>query len=776
MGNVMFNNRERNAVERWIAVSLLRQGQYEQAAKRFNSLLESIDAQAMNKIIEISIRRNLALASACQGEYQQALRQISAAKSCFRQAPTMLNMSFQSLPRPSETMAPQVSTGGEIQENDLQYSANMKILHELTAARDNLHLTKSKVYYMWGDFKTALAWSDIALRRMKERWGGRHFKTFECASYHSMLLAFNSRILEADTACNLTFADARSELGSQHPQTLETLGHLVKIFQFQARLTEAGDTARSLAKTTQSSLTEEHPQTHLSRHLVAETLLAVGDYVSAEFELEGIITTATRMYGEYHPDILSYHSWLALARYHTGKLQGTEKLAISVLQKQQEIYMIARPDKITPEETYDRAGHRWHVESLSEFRVVLNDVLDSINNNSDERIHQRLLETLHTIALIAWNSEDLVNLDLQICQTIWEQNKFHLEMDSTFTLDSGYDLALAYQQEAERLDSDSSFEQAAKHLRLVYRKRILIFGPKHPDTVLARRELIIINCALGQWEPSLDIWEIEDTDDSEEVVDHDKGAGPLDDVKWGHVEAESRNIVYMNEGLVGNHHPETLRSLLWLLIVQVLRQDENGADETLRKGLQRLRHASVRRERFIESLSLERRFAFTVLNLGDEYEAKAFQISCVASYNMEQQLRMEPGPMRKTTESLKTKIDNKRDALFFKASRHRKKLEAELQMQIERAEEGSYSEAAMRQAELWSLLASLDKPDNPRTLDARIELAEFHLLSTQYKEQEEGLQIIRELTKEYSNALTTTQRRRIRKLCHKTTRRHYAVQ
>ncbi|KAI1196507.1 hypothetical protein F5X97DRAFT_304790 [Nemania serpens] len=657
VGDGVLNNRERNVVERWIAISVLRQGHYEQAAKRFNSLLETIHAQDPDDITtEMLIRRDLALASACQGDHQLAFGHINAAKNCLKRVIANLNMSPQLLSQAGEigkSLSTEISTGGEMQKNDLQGIPDMAVLNELAAKRADLYFAESKIHRMWGDYKAALEVSETALGSMKERWGENHLKTLECVSHHSLLLAFNSRISEAEAMCNSAGAETRNQMRYEHPQTLETAEHMARIFLFQSRLVVAGDTAKSAANTAEKFLTADHPQTHRTRYLVAQALLAAGHYASAEAELEGIITNATRMYGEYHPDTLRYQSQLALTKHYMGKLQEAEKLAIYVLQEQRKIYAISKPDESTPEATHDPVGSHRSVKTLLEYRPILNDFLSSISNHSaDLRIHPCLLDTLRTIGLIlAQPGEDPGVLALEIFRVIWERNKFYLDKASIITLDSEYDLALAYWEKTE--DVNSSLNTAARHLRHVYRKRSSILGPKHPATVSARRQLIATNCALGRWEPSLDT--------SEGVRDHAGGVSELDNAKWGRVQAESLNIVSMHEESFGDSHPETLISLLWLCTVQVFLRNEKGLDGTCRKGLGRLRYPAVRGERLIKSLSLERKFALAVSDGGDKYEPKALRILCETSDAIEQQLKTNPGALRKNIELLKPSIDDDHD-------------------------------------------------------------------------------------------------------------------
>ncbi|KAI1743093.1 hypothetical protein F4680DRAFT_471953, partial [Xylaria scruposa] len=759
-----FSMIEKNIVKRWIAISLLLQGLYEQAVEKFDLLLKT-DLSHISLTDEVPIRRDLALASAYKGDYQQALREIIASRDCLERLESQSHDTKKLTPTKSNEIAqPKVSTiKNEIPGNELSEAPSTKAPNECPAKSHHLYLAESKIRYMRGEFEIALAMAEKALHGMKERWGTTHLKTLDCASLHSILLAFNSRISEAEAECNKTLLETRAQLGPRHPQTLETMGYLVKIWLFQARLVEASDTAKSLAKTTESSMTVEHPQTHRCRYLVAETLLATGDYTSADIELRHVI----KAYRDCHPDTLCYQSRLALAKYHQGKLQEAGELSIFVLEEQCKIYNISNFKGALPEKSDGGAKSGRPMKTLSEYQETLKDLLNMIKKDAANLwIHPNLLQTLRTIALVAQQSDDLGDLGFRVFSVIWERNRSYLPKPSIFTIDSEYDLALAYREGAESPEVENSLKMAAGHFKTVYRERFSVLGPMHVGTISARRELIITKCALGYWEPPLKLGGTKDIDHVPgKLAAYDEGDCLLDNMKWGLVETESRDIVYQHEGLVGKNHPETLKSLLWLLMVQILLRNEKGADEILQKGLQRLRHKSMRYERFIESLSLEQKFALALLDLGGKYELKALHILREISYAIEDLSEKDRRILQRSIELLKRSVDREISRLSLDVQYHKSEWEVELRSYIELSVgKGSYSEAITYQAELWSLLASLGNRNDEHVLDARIQLAEFKLRSIDYHENKEGLQILEELMTKYSKALTTDQIQRIEEI------------
>ncbi|KAK5625021.1 hypothetical protein RRF57_000737 [Xylaria bambusicola] len=272
--------------------------------------------------------------------------------------------------------------------------------------------------------------------------------------------------------------------------------------------------------------------------------------------------------------------------------------------------------------------------------------------------------------------------------------------------------------------------------------------------------LSLPNRILGHWEPSLALDETEYTDCGEEKLwAHDQNFYRLDNTKWGRVLAESKEIVYQHECSVGKNHPETLKSLLWLLTVQVLLRQEKEAKDMLEKGLLRLRLASIRKERFIESLNLEQKFALAVSDLGGKCGVKALEILREISYAIEDLSEEERSILQKSIDLPKDSNDSEITNLFLKVSERKLRWEAGLQSNIELAvAKQSYSEAAEYQADLVSMLASLSKRDDRQVLDAQIRLADFHLLSPRTRENKEGLRIILdELITKHPKTLTPGQ-------------------
>ncbi|KAI0189457.1 hypothetical protein F4808DRAFT_35177 [Astrocystis sublimbata] len=308
------------------------------------------------------------------------------------------------------------------------------------------------------------------------------------------------------------------------------------------------------------------------------------------------------------------------------------------------------------------------------------------------------------------------------------------------------------------LDTENSLKEAAKHLKSVYWKRLSILGPKHLDTVSARRELIATNCTLGRWEPTSDLRGQDSIDSSSDgIKPHKEAVNNLGSKEWGRIEAESHAIITSHEGVAGKCHPETLKSLLWLLQVKVHLQNVEYADKTLKEGLQRIRHASVRVERFLESIDLELKFALAVSKLGKQHEVEALIIMKEAKYAIEGLSQAERKTIGEGIDILESRTSDDITELSRSVVQTRLDRQHKLQEKVKVLEhDGRYREAATCQTEHWKLLAATRGPYDARAIDAHIRVAQLQLSDTEKHDKENGVLLLKEIKTRYSRALLET--------------------
>jgi hypothetical protein len=236
-----------------------------------------------------------------------------------------------------------------------------------------------------------------------------------------------------------------------------------------------------------------------------------------------------------------------------------------------------------------------------------------------------ILKTLWVISLIMQEKEDSDSLAvaIKLLQALWDRFNHGTEVDSQDALRIRYDLALAIRREAEveisEEDGDKRLEkrldEASKHLRHVYRSRSRVLGIINPETLSAKLELIVTNCTLGRWEGFNDLTGALDGEEREPGLEKQEHS-PLDPKAWALVQSESRKISEMLEAQLGENHPETLKSLIWVLAVQILLRDNAAAIRTSEEILKRLRLKIVREQRPVESVNLERKLALIVSEIG----------------------------------------------------------------------------------------------------------------------------------------------------------------
>ncbi|KAK3331263.1 hypothetical protein B0H66DRAFT_491325, partial [Apodospora peruviana] len=208
-------------------------------------------------------------------------------------------------------------------------------------------------------------------------------------------------------------------------------------------------------------------------------------------------------------------------------------------------------------------------------------------------------ELAHTYVCIG-RLEDAETLALETMFEIvlkWRRKtlgEFH-----NLTLVSEYDLGMA-NRECNRL------EEARQEFQTVFSQRCIGLGNTHPDTLAAKRALIITRSALSRWDDNLncdkslqDVEEEEGTsllkssvmtlsehsdDSSSRTTSSEPSPSPslsppestsvppkpmsLDD--WTSIEKSSRAIALEQESRIGADHPETINTLLWVLAVQLL--------------------------------------------------------------------------------------------------------------------------------------------------------------------------------------------------------------
>ena len=504
---------------------------------------------------------------------------------------------------------------------------------ELEAKGHSIYYTSAILDLLWGEYDSALEKSQHALQGMRKQLGRKHFKTLGSASLEAFVLAIKSQYQEAETRCKEILPAMTQELGREHPLTLDTMACLVYIFRAQARFAEALDTAKSLYKITRDALKEDHPQTLRVRSQLAAAHWSLGEYSSAEQEIQAIVKLSEETCGDFSPDTLRYKSEKANVLCSLGKIDEARNLALEVLRSQRHLYSLSQEKDEQPLPVSDALPP--NIEANG--NILLKTIDDIRYNGKKFVVHPSLIFTLQVLALIEMHnprSESEISLPQRILETVVSQRETKLGPAHALTLMSKYELALVVREN----DTDGKgLVKASKEFRHVLEERVKLFGKQHPEVMSVERELIITDCIRGVWEDGgpakrarkeKHYSQIERTPSVlslQKLDGKDESILPsnLTFEQWSDVENVSFDILHHQEHQLGKYHPETLKSFIWLFIVQLLLHKKRRTDisSPLRDILNRLRHPTVRRERLVEVLRMEEKVALILTEQGHHERA-----------------------------------------------------------------------------------------------------------------------------------------------------------
>lgn len=614
-------------LQRWIAISLILRGQYRGAAVKLRRLLES----PQNKV---QVYRDLALAYGYLGYHIAAQHKIEEAEKCWKEHKTPLRKDENRNQNPDANLSDvkkKNRTRGAPDEPKV-LDAEIPDLHPRYYS---IVFTRAKLDMLKGEYKTALENSTDAFQKMKQQFGLKHMKTLETASLRAQLLAFMADFTAAEADIDKIIPIMKKKLGIKHPLTLEAMACQVYIFRGQSRFAEAVDTARSLYEITRDALTEDHPQTLRARSQLAASHLLLGEYFSAEKEIDKVVELSEKhdnSGGRRSPDTLRYKSEKAHILSSQGRLCEAKTLALEVLSVQRDIYSQAKSEDST--DSQDPSLDLPHIQYTSADVALLSQTVKDIRRGRNTFIlHPSLLSTLEVLASIEARDSGL-DLAAATLEIVVETRENNLGLTHALTLEAKYKLASMYREN----DSDGSgLEKASDLFRDVSRNRVVLFHAQHPEALSAERELMITDCMRGVWRndgPALSELQkgarsTTNTSVADSIPAHeipkDNLTSKLTGDQWTNVEAVSYGI-FEQQGLqLGFRHPETLKSYIWLLAVKLLSQNHDSMEPVaiMRDILDKLRHPEVRKERLVEALLMEENVGLLLGDQGHEKEAMA---------------------------------------------------------------------------------------------------------------------------------------------------------
>ncbi|KAK8005587.1 hypothetical protein PG990_011624 [Apiospora arundinis] len=550
--------------ERWAFISSLFLAGFKEPPKHFDMIFpERAKADIDGGLGRAKVRRHRKLGTmyACIGDYSRAHVQFDKALSLFGD-----KANFPKRWREFPSNKP------EIQEHMFRHPEARLMEKRVYLPNGEYHdegamvyLARARTELLWGNYDGALHDAKQAFEDTKKRRGPDHVITGPCASLYGLLLALTSDVSDGLALCESAVESMTSLLGLESLETLEGRSELVQIYYIQSRFREALPIARSIAQAYTAMLGPNHRQTLRSRCLLAEVYLALGEYVTAQNELAEIVKFAHNVNGQSHPETLRYESLLAFANWHVGKLdaayQGARKTLVTI-RKECFAYRVGPSSGSQREVVLVTASAPVEKETeISLLKLLKETAQLLINSQTDETINPSVFLTLGVMAQAGSARYDTAK---------WREGR-------NFALGAIW---------VEAMDTTSSRPPL---LALTYKI----------DSLLHFQE-------MGRSRPEY-------------------GAGGAINIDEGDgypVMVTFKEIVNIHEEHFGWEHPETLRSLLHYFQAQAtVRETLPSLDHTLKEGLRRLRHDSIRQQRLAESLFLKSQLAVVIeLTKLDEHD------------------------------------------------------------------------------------------------------------------------------------------------------------
>ncbi|KAK7926584.1 hypothetical protein PG985_003582 [Apiospora marii] len=374
---------------------------------------------------------------------------------------------------------------------------------------------------------------------------------------------------------------------------------LVYIYRCQNRFAEAIGTGKALCDQVSKVLKDTHPYTLRAKFQLAAAHLANGDYSEALRILEDMMTFSGNF---LQPEILRYQLELSRAYFLVGKTRKAQQLALHVAihQAQTDIpttWTCEGPCTFRCDQCF-----AYNVPTEEALQGLAVRVKDLVIGRSSFSVHPYFATTLqHLATMVVRVPKEVSQAELGVVAGLI-RNVRSLNNDGDHinnTGDARLDFALALLLKEKLAQEEDSLGSAATLFRSVMMWRNRELGGSHLETIRAYRELMIVYSMRALSNLTMD--------------------KPVD-ISLEEVEYRSLAILGSIESTLGLYHPETLQSRLWYFTVTLLTSSHQrcGSDEEkvaktsqeiYREAetiLTRARAPSVREERYIEALKIEK--------------------------------------------------------------------------------------------------------------------------------------------------------------------------
>ncbi|KAF2105387.1 hypothetical protein BDV96DRAFT_375433 [Lophiotrema nucula] len=439
-------------------------GDYQPAFERFSGALKIIeksptkadlfDNAAVHQI-QLSLRSCQALAQVHRAQFQEAL-----------------------------DLSLQVVSDGEDFCNAATQEAEKQ---ERGLFRCSLQATRAFILASCGRYNEARLLNATVLEDKTLTLGLTHPSTLESSTLQALLLLTGGELKEAEQCCQSTILRLQSALGKSHLATLQALEVRVSLYEVQSRLTEAlsqADHLLTLSNETLGQLTRnKHPQILKAMAKVAAVHAVRGELRKALELQKDVIEASRTVFGPLHPLTLGFCADLAKFQLTRGDMTRAKQSAWELFNLLRGYSTLAHD----PEMTISRLG------SLSEdIAEPLGSAMTSSAGSSliGDEYSQYFCRSMRYLAIC--EREDISG-DLSASIMVLNLLRKFQQQNSVNDIDSqsiAYDIAVA-----QRMYAD--FEGAMNTLSDLVESRENNLGEDHPETILTRLQLNIVQFLVG---------------------------------------------------------------------------------------------------------------------------------------------------------------------------------------------------------------------------------------------------------------------------------------
>ncbi|CCF44285.1 hypothetical protein CH063_03292 [Colletotrichum higginsianum] len=470
----------------------------------------------------------------------------------------------------------------------------------------------------------------------------------------------------------------RLSVRRKRPLALRATYVLVDAARAEGLFTRALSKSKALAKATSEAPIRSHALNLRCQGQLGNLHICVGNYVEAGIVLSSAFEKSEARWALKHPISMRLQAGLALAQHHLGNTASARRNILTAVGNQLYVYLDIQIDECTLKEAtwkqYFKDVIIQKCQTASPRRMVHPDILDSLltlgkvetgDQDSDKdlvlsvfsMVHRHSREKLartHELTLDAALAlgNALCSLPQETRLQLWARYGEPSEhYRSVATVGTGVEIAgsesssddgRAVVDEAKVDKGKADGEQADEgDIEVSHARARVDMSPRdshlrinHPTILRAHQAAVTAN--------ALDVYRVDD-----DPVGHVNGS-----------KAILVHILHEQEGRPGPNHPDTLRTMLALLAMQIVsNESRDAAVATLKDLLRRLHVDDVRKQRLVECLFLQDRVAQLLLINPGWFRGEAEEL-IEALWESVEQIESEDEDLWRTVKALRKRCDD----------------------------------------------------------------------------------------------------------------------